>query len=301
MDQFVKGILFILLSSIATSTSTIVRGESIKILNPFIMLSFGSLLGAVVLLTILLLTGRRLNISKVREDLHDFILLVVSRGLIGDILFMTGLTLTSGVKVIFLTKAEPYFILLWGWIILRERVRRSHVLLLMIHIIGAIVLSTGLSFKTIGGPQLGDLLILFALASSSFSYFSATKFTKKIGAIQSNALLYTFTWPIFMVFAVFFSKSSVWHYSQGWTDLIVGSLLYNVLGLTLWFASLAYVKGWMASALRSVGPFIVAPIAVMFFGQSLTFVQVIGGIIVLITSVLIAKEHKTSVKAEPVE
>ena len=61
--------------------------------------------------------------------------------------------------------------------------------------------------------------------------------------------------------------------------------------MTMWLASLKSVKGWIVSALRAIGPIAGVPVAWLLFGEILTPIQILGGIIVLITSVVIAKEH----------
>ena len=88
------------------------------------------------------------------------------------------------------------------------------------------------------------------------------------------------------------SPTNITHFpTLGWGYLLLNIVLFNVLGLTLWFASLKSVKGWMVSALRSVGPIVGAPLAFIIFGVPLTIVQIIGAGIVTATSALIAREH----------
>jgi probable blue pigment (indigoidine) exporter len=88
------------------------------------------------------------------------------------------------------------------------------------------------------------------------------------------------------------SPLSSWNvFSLGWTYLIAFVLLFNVVGLTMWFASLKTVRGWMVSALRAIGPIAGAPFAWLLFGEILSPVQIIGALIVVSTSAIIAREH----------
>jgi drug/metabolite transporter (DMT)-like permease len=59
--------------------------------------------------------------------------------------------------------------------------------------------------------------------------------------------------------------------------------------MSLLYASLNGIEGWLSSALRATGPVIATPIAFLFFGETLTPIQIFGALVVIITSVLISR------------
>ena len=77
----------------------------------------------------------------------------------------------------------------------------------------------------------------------------------------------------------------------GWIYLLSYVVLFNVIGLTLWYFSLKTVRPWIVSALRSIGPLAGAPIAFLLFGEILSTVQILGAFIVLASSSAIIYEH----------
>ena len=82
----------------------------------------------------------------------------------------------------------------------------------------------------------------------------------------------------------------------GMNYLLVYIALFYVFALPMWYASLQTVKGWIVSALRAIGPVLGAPFVYIFFGQTLSPLQIISAILVLLTSILIAKEHLSKEK-----
>ena len=281
------------ISPFFSSISTIIAAQALKSLNPLATRSFGAIFASVVLFVILTLNREKINIKSFRSSLSDILKLILLRPLIGNILLVYGLSLTSGIKAIFFTKVEPYFVLIWSWILRKEKITPKHVILLFFHIVGAIILSTGDSFK-IGKTQIGDMLIIVAMMFLSLSYFYAEKVSKKFGARKIIIVTEGITGVILLPLIVLFIPSGKYLSPDliiPWFYMAVSVLLFFVLSLTLWYSSLKSVKGWMVSALRSVGPILGAPVAWLVFGQKLTPVQIGGGLIVLITSTLIAYEH----------
>mgnify|MGYP001606784812 CR=1 FL=1 len=287
-----SGLVFAVISPLLSSISTIFKSAAVKMLGPFAVLSFGSLLGAFLLISYSLLRKQKFSLSHLRHNFGDFFLLTLTRPILGDLLFVFGLGLTLGVKAILFTKIEPYFVLFWHWILKKEKVTTSQLVLLAIHISGAVLLSTGGNFTGVKSAQIGDLLIILAMGLFSLSYFPAKKVAIKIGAIQANSLTLLISGIFFLPFAFLFSKPEAFNFlNKGWTYLVLSTIIFTAVGLTLWFASLKSVKAWIVSALRSLGPIVGLPFAYFLFGEKLSGVQLLGGIVVLSTSFLIAREH----------
>lgn len=292
MKPIYYGLLFAILSPFFSSIATVFQSGATKLLTPLIVASIGGLLGGIALLSLVLLSKEKFNIKKIRKNLKDLTFMTFFRPVLGVTIFAYGLSMTGAIKAIFFTKMEPYFVLGLFWLLGREKIKIKHLILLTIHIIGAIVLSTGANFAAFGRAQFGDLLIISAMGLFALSYFYGTRLSRNLGAKISNSITLGIGGLILLPFALIFSPLNFF-VSQplGWTYLISYVILFNLIGLTLWFASLKTVKGWMVSALRSIGPLVGAPFAYFLFGETLSFIQIVGGVVVLITSALIAREH----------
>lgn len=290
------GLIFAILSPILSSIATIFESAATKALNPYIVASLASLIGAFFLFPYLLFKKKGFSIKEILDNKKDLLLLIFSRLVIGKLLFTIGLGLTTGVKAIFFTKTEPYFVLLWFWLLNKESVKPKHMILLSIHIAGVALLSTAGDLGDFGRAQVGDLFIVAAMAMYSLSYYPASNLTKKIGASQTNFIALFAGGLILLPAAILFSGKEILRPSIGWLYLAADALIFTTIGLTLWFASLKTVRGWMVSALRAVGPLFGLPFAYFVFKEALSPIQFLGAVIVLITSIMIAREHLRTVK-----
>lgn len=283
--------MFAIISPVLSSVLTIYKTRAIKLLDVPTFLFFNALFGFITLLAFFGLKKGKLDFNKIRKSKKELFSLISTRYIIADIILVLGLSQTDAIKAIFFTKAEPYFVLFWHWLINHERIRSSHLALLAIHISGAVLLSTGGRFTGVGAPQIGDFAIIAAMGFYSYSYFPASKLVKTVGPQVSNMLGLLVAGIVFLPLLFVYSGSHVFKFSEGWIYLVLQAVLLTSVSLTLWFASLKTVKEWMVSALRAVGPLVGAPFAFLFFGETLSTIQILGAGIVLTTSFLIAREH----------
>lgn len=292
------GLLAAILSPFFSSVSTIFKSEAAKDLSPLVVVSFGGIIGSIILFIIAKIRRETISLQLLKNNLKDLSLLVFLRFIVGELILTYGLANTSAIKAIFFTKIEPYFVLILAWFILKEKIKAKYLLLLIIHLFGAILLSTGGFFLI---PHPGDLLVIFAMFCFAATYISGKQISHSIGSMLGSAIPMGIASLILFPFAIFSSYSHLSSYSsEGWEFLIIYVILFNVIALTLWFVSLKSVKGWIVSALRYVGPILGAPVAYFMFGQTLNFNQIVGAGIIIVTSLLIAKEHfKEEKKVDP--
>jgi len=197
----------------------------------------------------------------------------------------------------FLTKIEPYLVLLIQIVWFNHRTSPQHLALLAVHIVGALLLSTGGVFE-FSLNTLGDLLLFIAVAGNALLYMPTQHYSHKLGALYaagfSQLLGGLFLLPLMLIFA----RDSLILSSEhlvGWYYAFLTVLFFHVLSTGMWFASMRHVPAWLASALRSFGPVFAAPVAWVWFDQRLSLIQTAGACIVVLTSawmVMIEKKGK---------
>lgn len=284
-------ILPAILSPFFSSIATIFKASAAKNLTPLIVVAVGGLIGSIILFFLSKLFKEKLSFEKIKSNWKDLFFIMILRNLLGELLFTFGLSQTEAVKAIFFTKIEPYFVLIISWLFLKERVKGKHFLLLTVHLFGAVLLSTGGNIYIVGKAQLGDLLVILAIALFASSYFFGKRLAQNLGATSSNAISMG-TASLILLPLVFLSPLPNFNtHSQGWLYLLIYVLLFNVISLTLWYMSLKTVQGWIVSALRYVGPILGAPVAYLLFKEVLNSTQLFGAAIIIVTSYLIAREH----------
>lgn len=279
------------LSPFFSSIATIFKAGAAKSLTPLIVVAVGGTIGSVILFLLAKFFREKLTFAKIKANWKDLLLVLIFRNLLGELAFTFGLSQTEAVKAIFFTKIEPYFVLIISWLILKEKIKGKHFLLLTVHLLGAVLLSTGGNIHIVGKAQLGDLLVILAMGLFASSYFFGKRLAQNLGAASSNAISMGAASLILLPLVLLSPFPSFNTHSQGWVYLLIYVLLFNVISLTLWYMSLKTVQGWIVSALRYVGPILGAPVAFLLFGETLNSVQVFGATIIILTSFLIAREH----------
>lgn len=256
------------------------------------MVAIGGLIGSIILFGVASLFREKLTFGKIKSNWKDFVFILLFRNLFGELLFTFGLAQTEAVKAIFFTKIEPFFVLIIAWFTLKEKVTGRDIFLLIIHLIGAILLSTGGNINIVRNAQLGDLMVILAMGFFALSYTFGKRLAHNVGSISGNAISMGMASILLLPFVFLFSPLSMrTSQSHGWLYLIIYVLLFNVISLTLWYMSLKTVKGWIVSALRYIGPVLGIPVAYILFAERLNSTQVFGAMIIIITSFLMVREH----------
>lgn len=285
------GLLFAILSPFFSSVATIFKTGAAKSLSPLIVIVVGGIIGSILLFFIAKIFREKINFQKLKANRKDVLLVLLFRSLLGELFLTFGLSQTSAIKAIFFTKIEPYFVLILAWIFLKEKVQPRHLLLLSVHLIGAIILSTGGNINIVSKAQIGDLFIIIAMGFFASSYNFGKRLAHNAGPISSNVITMAIASVILLPFLFVFTKPTAFANLMGWKYLLAYVILFNVISLTFWYASLKTVKGWIVSALRYVGPILGAPVAYFLLGETLSLTQIFGAAIIIITSFLIIREH----------
>jgi drug/metabolite transporter (DMT)-like permease len=294
MTSHHAGIVCAVLSAMLSSLAWVFQGEAVKSLTPLVVASAQGLLTGLFYLAHLKITKTQLPWKTIRDNRRELFEYILLRGVIGSILVCYALVFSDSIKVMFLTKLEPYLILFWAWILHGTTISRAKGLLLLIHIGGAVLLSTGGTIA-LGDHYWGDALVVLAVALFGYCYLHAGRLSAELGAIHLNGVASLASGLIILPLALAFAPLSAWNpFTLGWANLIAVVILFDVIAITLWYHSMRTLEGWLVSALRAAGPVCAAPLAWAFFGQSLTQLQILGAGLVLGTSALLARSRRTS-------
>ncbi len=285
-ERFVAGVVAILCASMLSSIGWIFEGEAIARLAPVPVICVSSLLGGACLLGLGYLVGDRAIKSTLGSVTFPFVAFSILRSAVISLLFGYCLTLTSSTKTMFLTKIEPYVVLLIQVVFYGHTTTPVHLLLLAIHLVGAIVLSTGGSV-VFSVDTLGDLLIFVAVTGNAALYGPSQRYAQQMGTFYASGLSQLIGGAALLPLLLATPTDSFIGNSEqiiGWYYALATVLVFYVLSTGLWFFSLREVPAWLASALRCVGPVIAAPVAWVVFGKGLTTLQTLGALVVVGTS-----------------
>lgn len=284
--HYISGIALVLCASALSSFGWIFEGEAVARLQPLAVTCVSLLAGGLVLLA----TGRMrgaLRSEGVRVvATRGFLLFSLVRSAFLTFLFCYCLTLTSSTKTMFLTKIEPYLVLLIQIIWFNHRTSLGHLALLAVHIAGAVLLSTG-GVLELSLTTLGDLLLFLAVAGNAALYAPTQRYTQQLGALYAAGFSQLIGGLLLLPFMLIFARESFTptaEHATGWYYAFLTVLFFHVLSTGMWFAAMRHVPAWLASALRSFGPVFAAPVAWIWFNQPLSLIQTAGACLVVITS-----------------
>ncbi len=293
-EPFVIGVLAVLTASALSSVGWILEEQAISRLAPLPVVCVSHLLGGACLLLLGLWRSKKPLVEAARAVTFPFFLFSVVRCAALSLLFGYCLTLTSSSKIMFLTKIEPYVVLLIQIVFHGHRTSVAHLALLAAHVAGAIVLSTGGVFH-LSADIAGDLLIFAAVVVNAMLYAPSQRYTRDMGAMYASGFSQLIGGAVLLPFMVALSMP-MFAFTEahliGWAYMVATVLVFYVASSSLWFFSLTEVPAWLASALRCVGPLIAAPIAWLVFNKGLTVPQSLGAVTVVLTSMLMVVLEK---------
>jgi len=259
-----------------------------------------SLLAALVILAVLLLPrfgGEFSSLFKEKPGLfwRLFFANGVQSGL-GTCLSIIGISLTSAINAGFLVKLSTVTTILFAWLILKERLTVIKILMVFSMLSGAYLLTTKGQILL---PRIGDLFILGACVCWSLGNVLIRKYLKsqpvkvEVVTFQKSIAglpfvlvfvgLALWTPGIFgslgQVLSCCKSPASVFPYIIG--NGVLLSFTWTYLNNTLKISSASYM-----TMMSMVTPVFVSILAMVFLGERMVWIQVIGAGMIILSGVI---------------
>jgi len=259
-----------------------------------------SLLAALVILSILLLPkygGEFRNLFNEKPGLfwRLFFANGVQSGL-GTCLSIIGISLTSAINAGFLVKLSTVTTILFAWLILKERLTVIKVLMVFSMLTGAYLLTTKGQMLL---PRIGDLFILGACVCWSLGNVLIRKYLKsqpvKVEVVTFQKSLAGLPFVLILVGLALWtpgifgslnqvlscckSSSAVFPYIIG--NGILLSFTWTYLNNTLKISSASYM-----TMMSMVTPVFVSILAMIFLGERMVWIQVIGAGMIILSGVI---------------
>ena len=291
----ISGTNFAVLAAIFIGISVIAGAEASKQINPVAVACISLILSVIFLIPLSFILRERIKIKElIRKNLKNATANMLLRSVLGNIFLYLGFSLTSAIKAVFLLGFEPAFVVIIGFILLKEKISLKQIILIFLIIAGAFLLSTNGRWDIFSTAQIGDLLIIIALFLFACSYIPAQDVVKKTNSatltVFSNLVGGLILIPIaFIVFNVNVQSLNLTH--SVLILIFANTILFSVFGLFCFYNALKSTKKWIVSSLLQLAPIPGAIIAYIWLGDTLNFVQLVGAGIILVSSYLIAREH----------
>lgn len=197
----------------------------------------------------------------------------------------SGLRLTSASDTALLIVAEGLFTAIFGWVLLRETVRRASIAGLLLSVVGVyLVVERGLVLPRLGGSRvLGDLLVLGALVFEAlYTVLGKAELRRHPGLVITAACVIG-SLVVWVPAAIVNMAVAGLPAPDGgaWVGLTYLALAGTVLAYVAWIVGLRYVPASTAAPILFLQPPVGALLAVVLLHERLQWPALVGGALIV--------------------
>jgi drug/metabolite transporter (DMT)-like permease len=279
-------------------SGNILIGKAISDLPPVTITFFRCFIAFLILLPIGLQELKK-NRSLLLQEWKPIVSLSLSGIVLFNLFLYASLQFTSSTNVAVIETTTPVFSVILGMLFLKERLNRVQYIGIFLSLIGAIWVITKGSWTIISQLQfnLGDVLVLLAVIAWAVYSLLIKQHSHKFPLYGSLAVMLFLAVVVLLPFAALEWRTGILHLVE--PQLIFG-LLYlgifpSVLALIFWNKGVAAIGPSRASIFLNLLPVFTIIGAVLFLGENVSIVQVIGGIVVVVGVYLSTKETPAKV------
>ena len=195
--------------------------------------------------------------------------------------WFASLSYTSVATSTVLVNTQPFFVILFGFLILRQPISKNGLWSVALAVFGTIVLSW--HDLSVGGDSLfGDFLAILGAIFIAVNYLLSSYLRTDLDTIPYTTLLYGFCTIILAATVAINGQSFVGYQLQDYAVFLGLALFCTILGHTLFSWCMKYLSPSAVSLSVLGEPVIAALVAYLLLGEQLYLAQILGGLIVLL-------------------
>jgi drug/metabolite transporter (DMT)-like permease len=254
--------------------------------------AYRSTVGGVVLLAVVYLTGRRLSWADVKAGAPGGVFLGLDL-----IFFFSAVKLTTVANATVIGALQPALVILISGPLLKEKVAKGAVKWAFVGLAGTALVVFGAAGLPEWSPA-GDLLAALTLFWWT-GYFIVTRFARQhVGALQYSTVTAVVASMVAWPAAALFGQDLSWPTPSSWAWIIVLALVAGIGGHFLMTVSIPHLPLWASSTMTLSIPVISAVTAAIFLGEEVTWLQVLGMVVVLLALGFAIRVSSAEVAAE---
>ena len=295
-----RGYLAALGSAVVLSTTAIfIRHLTVAFQLPPLILAFWR--EVFVALTLLLILGLvRPSLLRMERRHLAFLVAFGLTLMIFNALWTTAVALSGAAIATVLVYCSTAFTALLGWLFLKEKLTRAHLLAIALALGGCVLVAGALNPEAWRASLAGVVVgILSGLGYALYSLLGRS--ASRRGLNPWTTLLYTFGFASLFFLLINLLPGEVVPGSaarpgdllwlggalDGWGILILLAAGPTVLGFGLYNISLGYLATGVANLVLTTEPVFTAALAYVLLGERLSLLQILGGLMILGGVVLI--------------
>ncbi len=238
--------------------------------------AYRSSVGAVVLVSALYLSGRRLTWTKIRYAVPGGVFLGLDL-----ILFFSAVKLTTVANATVIGALQPALVILISAPLLGERVARGASRWAVVGLAGSALVVFGASGLPDWSVQ-GDAIAVLALFAWTGYFVASRMIRNRVEALEYAAVTAVVASLVAWPAAVLFRQDVSWPDTTSWLWILGLALVSGIGGHLLMSVSIPHLPLWASSTMTLSIPVISTVTAAIFLSESVAPAQVVGMAIVLI-------------------
>lgn len=240
---------------------------------------YRAVLAALLIAAFLLVTGQKIPFARIKKEVPLLLASGVAMGINWILLFEAYKYTTVSVATLSYYFA-PVIVTVVCPILFKEKLTGKQILCFLMSTLG-LVLITGIG--DVGGGS--DLIgILFGLGAAVFYAIVVllNKFIKKVEGIHRTFLQFLAAIVILVPYVLTTSGMTLGGMGAvGWVNLLIVGLVHTGITYCMYFSSLKELPGQKAAILSYIDPLVAVLVSVTVLGESMTFWQIVGGVLIL--------------------
>jgi len=266
------GILSVLLASLLWALEPVLAKLSYQNSDFEHTLAVRAILVTLTALIYVVMTNRG-NLRIDRRQLSALVYVAFAANVFGDIAYFLALTRIPVVNAVLIGNLQPIFIVMLGFMVLREeRLRKFDYVAILVMVTAGVLIATR-SLENLMAFRLGtygDLIVLTATVAWSTTTIAFRKYLKEMNAGVVTFYRFLFASLVFAAYLVSSSGFAAVNVYQIMIGIVVG------IGTILYFEGLKRNKAAEVSSLELSTPLFAAVLGFLVLGELVTQLQFVG-------------------------
>lgn len=282
------GVLAILGASIMWAIEPIIAKLSFQSAD-FIQTSGIRAIFAAITALLYILISKNFSLSLTRRQVPPMVYIAVVGTLVADLLYFFALTMIPVINAVLIGHMQPIFIVVMGWIVLRQdKLNKFDYLGILVMILSAVFVTSG-SVERLFSLQIGsygDLIVFCATITWATAAIVMRRFLREVHA---GVLTFYRFFIASLVFSGFLLINNGF-FIQNYYQIILGVLIG--VGTVLYYEGLKRIKAAQVGALELSTPLFAAVLGFFVLSESITGLQVVGIILLIVGIYFLSKKEE---------
>lgn len=241
---------------------------------------YRAILAAVLILVYLLATGQKIDFKGIKKEVPLLLASGIAMGINWILLFQAYKYTTVSVATLSYYFA-PVIVTVVCPFLFHEKLNKKQIICFAMSTVG-LVMIIGINGFGQGSSDLTG--VLFGLGAAAFyaAVVLLNKFIKNVTGIHRTFLQFIAAIIILIPYVACTGGIHLGNLNgKGWISLLIVGLVHTGITYCMYFSALKELPGQEAAILSYIDPLVAVLVSVLLLGESMTFMQVLGGIFIL--------------------